>query len=628
MSQNTALDTLLPMYRKGPVNAKLLSDLGIAYVFSQPDSAIFYLDKALKLSRQTKDIANEAKALNRKGIAFDIKHMPDSALLYYYNAVHLSTKANEPSTTAGALNNIGLIYWNMGDLEKAVEHYIRAAKIFDRVGDIKGLANAYNNIGLVLWDDYNLKEALAYSIKALTLRKQSNDEYGIGASYANLGLIYGDLNMLDSATHFLQLSIPIKQNLKDDYGLAKSYNNLASLYERKKQWDQATYYFEQSLAISDRLGNTSGSASTLFNMASILLYKKDFKGSMVILNRAKSLLDPSKDAKLYWKILHDEALSHRGLGNHEQATTVILRMIAMKDSVMNLEKSQTLEELELKYRTVVKDKKIQEQERIVAQTSLVAERRNRYIIILLSTLIIFVLSGSFYLQYNRRKTQAERDAAIILEREMGLRAVLTATEDERKRIAKDLHDGVVQGLTGLKLRLQNQLRNTLLSPEQQEGFKESAVMLDGSIDELRTISHRMMPRALSELGLVPALDDLLEKTFAQIDIRHEFEHHRVAEYRFEEHVEVSLYRICQELITNIIKHAQATAVSVQLLKTGSHLVLVVEDNGKGFKYNDSANRNGIGLMNISSRASALKGEVTYTPSPKQGTVATIRIPIT
>lgn len=90
---------------------------------------------------------------------------------------------------------------------------------------------------------------------------------------------------------------------------------------------------------------------------------------------------------------------------------------------------------------------------------------------------------------------------------------------------------------------------------------------------------------------------------------------------------MSLYRISQELINNIIKHSEAKSVSIQLLKTKSHLVLVVEDNGKGFKFNSVENRNGIGLMNISSRAKAMNGEVNYQPSPQQGTVATIRIPL-
>ena len=626
-AQNSGLDTLLPQYRKGQLTPKLLNDLCWAYVFNQPDSAIYYGKQAAKLSQKKKDRSNEATAFNRMGVAFDVKHLPDSALLYYSNAVFLSEMAKEPSTTAGALNNIGLVYWNLGEHDKAVEHYIRAAEIFDGIGEKKGLANTYNNIGLILWEDSNFKEALTYSFKALDLRKQIGEKYGIGASYTNIGLIYGDLDKYDSAIYYLERSIPIKIEVKDDYGLAKSYHNLGSQFVKVKRMPEALAALQKALEISDRLGNFRSSASTLFYMGSVLRNQGDTEQAMARLSKAREILAPATDAKLYWKILYETALLHRDLGDHQKATSLLIRMDSMKDSVLNLEKSQAVEELELKYRTAVKDRQIEEQERTVAETSLIAERRNRYIIILISALIILALSALFYTQRTKRKAQAERDAAIIREREMGIRAVLTATEEERKRIAKDLHDGVVQGLTGLKLRIQNQLRNAALTPEQQAGFKETSSLLDGSIDELRTISHRMMPRALGELGLVPALADLLEKTFSPTNIRYEFEHHRVDDKRYPEHVEVSLYRIWQELINNIIKHAGASALSVQLLQTGSHLVLVVEDNGKGFAFEDAANRNGIGLMNISSRAKALNGEVTYAASPQQGTVATIRIPI-
>ncbi len=231
-------------------------------------------------------------------------------------------------------------------------------------------------------------------------------------------------------------------------------------------------------------------------------------------------------------------------------------------------------------------------------------------------------------QGNRKRLQAERDAAIIDEREQGLNAVITATEEERQRIAKDLHDGVVQSLTGIRLNMAQQARLlTDLSPEAKSSLKETTSNLDDSISEIRGISHQMMPRALQETGLVPALEDMLEKSLGSTDIKFEFEHHRVEGERYESRKEVSLYRIAQELVNNVIKYSEAKAVSVQLFKTKSHLALIVEDNGKGFEYEDQANRNGIGLMNIASRVQAVQGELDYQPSPKQGTVATIRIPL-
>jgi len=135
----------------------------------------------------------------------------------------------------------------------------------------------------------------------------------------------------------------------------------------------------------------------------------------------------------------------------------------------------------------------------------------------------------------------------------------------------------------------------------------------------------MMPRILQEDGLIPALSDMLEKSFRFSPIQYEFEHYGISD-RFREGVEIGLYRISQELVNNIIKHSGANRVSVQLFKNGKYLVLLVEDNGKGFEMNE-LEKSGIGLMNITSRVETIQGEFNLSPSPQSGTLATIRIPI-
>jgi two-component system, NarL family, sensor kinase len=630
VAQKANLDSMLQVYRTGrDITPKLLNDICWAYVFNQPDTALYYGRKALALSRRQKNVGNEATAFNRMGVAHDVKHFPDSALLYYHQAVALSKGVGgEKATLAGALNNIGLIHWNLGELDKAVEFYVQSAELFEQVGNKTGLAHTFNNIALVLWEDDNHTEGLTYAYRSLDLRLDLNDRHGIAASYTNLGLIYEDHGPLDSAIHYTKLAIPIKEEINDTYGLAKSLHNLGYLYQKQKDYGKAEAYYRKALATSDRVGNTRASASTLMQLGSVLRIKRDLVASLDLLRQAESLCKAEQDGKLLYKIYEQQGLTHYEMGHYKEAADLFWTSNTLKDSVVTMEKSDALEELETKYRTAVKDRKIEEQERLVAQASLLAQRRNTYIALLVSVLIILLLFGFGYLQFTRRNAERERDAAIISEREAGLRAVITATEEERKRIAKDLHDGVVQGLTGLKMRLQNQLHLSPMSAELQEALQKTSSLLDENINELRNISHQMMPRALSELGLIPAFEDLLNKAFGHSDIQYSFEHHRLECERFDERVEISLYRITQELINNIIKHAGAKAVSVQLLKTATHLVLVVEDNGKGFAYADEANRNGIGLMNISSRAKALNGEIHYSQGQEHGTVATIRIPIT
>ncbi len=148
--------------------------------------------------------------------------------------------------------------------------------------------------------------------------------------------------------------------------------------------------------------------------------------------------------------------------------------------------------------------------------------------------------------------------------------------------------------------------------------------LENSNKDLRNISHQMMPRALKDLGIIPALNDLLEGSLPYSNIKYSLEHFNIDE-RLPQKIEITLYRITQELINNIIKHSKADEVSVQLFKANNTIILIVEDNGVGIL--SQKNKKGIGLLNIASRLDLVKGSVNFEPSPKSGTLVTIKIPL-
>jgi signal transduction histidine kinase len=134
----------------------------------------------------------------------------------------------------------------------------------------------------------------------------------------------------------------------------------------------------------------------------------------------------------------------------------------------------------------------------------------------------------------------------------------------------------------------------------------------------------MMPRILQEEGLVPAIYDMLEKSFKFSQVEWAFEQFGLNE-RYPERLEISLFRICQELINNIIKHSEANKVHIQLIQNQGYIILFVEDNGRGFT--SEKRDKGIGLLNIATRLKNLRGEFTMEPSPESGLTATVRIPI-
>ena len=303
----------------------------------------------------------------------------------------------------------------------------------------------------------------------------------------------------------------------------------------------------------------------------------------------------------------------------------------LKDSLLNEKNSKALAEIRTKFETAEKEKALAEEKikteklaKEAAEANLAASTRTKWITLLIALVIGIVLLFGIMRQRNKRKAQAEKDAAIIEERDRGTQAVFNAQEEERKRISKDLHDGVGQQLSGLKMAFQKLSRELASSnPEKQEEVQKLSGILSESADEVRSISHQMMPKALTDLGLIEALEDMLSKSLGMNNIEYQFEYFGISE-QLNERIEISLYRVAQELINNIIKHSKATNIAIQLFKKAGKVILVVEDNGVGLK---SEATDGHGLLNMKSRINAVNGEMNLEPSPKSGTLATIRIPL-
>lgn len=202
-------------------------------------------------------------------------------------------------------------------------------------------------------------------------------------------------------------------------------------------------------------------------------------------------------------------------------------------------------------------------------------------------------------------------------------SILEAQESERKRIAKEMHDGIVQSLTALSLRL-NTLKDTI-GESHIESFDKCVNDLSGTIDEIRDISHSLMPRTVAEHGLCSALEGLIQDI--QLGTEISFELLMTLTKEPDERLKLAIYRIVQELINNSIKHSQADRMLVQLIEYEDVISLMVEDNGIGFeKQNVLKDKNCFGLHSIESRVHSIGGEIELDSRPGEGTNTSIMFP--
>jgi signal transduction histidine kinase len=297
----------------------------------------------------------------------------------------------------------------------------------------------------------------------------------------------------------------------------------------------------------------------------------------------------------------------------------------LRDSVFSEDMGVRLAEMETRFGMEKKEREINAQRADIAAKNLAiaeldrqAERRKFLLALATSGIGVLIASALLFFQVQRRRASAIQAAAVIAEREQGLKALVESTDAERARIASELHDGVGQLLTGLKFRAE---AAATTDPQ----LKDLLSLADEAGREVRGIAHRMMPRALSDLGLLPALSDMLDRSLKLPGMQHTFEHFGLEE-RLLPHVETGVYRIAQELVNNVLKHAKARHVHVELLKNKGHLVLILEDDGVGIDLARKAH--GLGMRSLQDRARTLQGSLDIERGTEQGTVATLRIPLT
>lgn len=216
--------------------------------------------------------------------------------------------------------------------------------------------------------------------------------------------------------------------------------------------------------------------------------------------------------------------------------------------------------------------------------------------------------------------------AIIHQQDLATKGIIEAEERERKRIAGDLHDGVGQLVSAVKMNLDVLISRYLIKqPDADMLAERTMLMVDESCTEVRSIAHQMMPNALIKSGLVSALRDFLNKIpsdklkiSVQTDGLNE---------RLDGNTETVLYRVIQESVNNAIKHANASNLDIMLISDHNEVTVTIEDNGKGFIVADKKDYEGIGLKNIITRVEYLRGTVDISSAPGKGTLVAIHIPV-
>ncbi|MCB9307491.1 MAG: sensor histidine kinase [Lewinellaceae bacterium] len=519
-------------------------------------------------------------ALTRLGTLHYRRGKFDSALHYQLLVQREAEKGQGPEVLGVSAINLGLTYMDLKNHAEALRYFNIALEAFKGIGFKAGMGACYVNIAETLRNQKKYREGLAAADEGEQILLASGNKLHLGYIYSIKADILRGLGDKPAFLEYARKCYDLAVELQDELTIAQGLEKLGRAHLEAGNMAQARKLFEESLEMAQKINFPTVIFSNYANLRDWYLLQKDF----VRANTYEELFQ------------------------------------AGRDSVFNAGMAEKVADAQTRYETEKKEAEIQRQ-----RAELLNQRL--YIFGLLGGLVLFILAAFFIYNRYRARKKAELDAAIIREQQLGLNAVIEAQEGERKRIAKDLHDGIAQELVALKLGfnlLQNKLRR--VAPSEAEGLDGLLGQLDNSCQEVRSIAHTMVPPTLEQHGLVPSLELLLNNVAKPAGLNY-----RIEEMNWpaslDEKKQTGLYRIAQELLNNIIKHARAGNVSVRLAQIDRELCLEMSDDGVGFDFEQARQKGTMGILNILSRVNMLGGNfVTGKNESGSGMFARVSIP--
>ena len=612
---------LLPTAKEDTNKARLLLNLADLYETNNQDSSRYYLEIAKQLSSSLKWDRGLYLYYEQVMILSFTKGEYDSAMQQSGHALELARKLNDSSAVINILANTGILYQYLGRFDKNLEYLLQALALMEKRKQTNKLSAVYHNIGNAYFNLAQYRKSLDYCFLSLKIQEQTGQNSYPNRVYSAIGQDYAGLKMSDSALYYYKIAINESAKLNDKYAEATIYGYMADTYADRSEFKEMLDISKKSYLLSRELQSSQMLASSLYNYAYASYLNGDKGPAKRYINEALELAtkDSLKDElKNTYSVLSYIAA---GEGDVKTSRWAKLKYDSIEQALLNEQVIKTTTELEKKYESEKKDKQI-----ILQQAQLQKRKIMNYILIG-SAAIIVIISLLIYRNY-RQKQNLQQQRIRELEKEqqlMAIDAVLKGEEQERTRLAKDLHDGLGGMLSGIKYSFQNIKENLVMTPDNHLAFERGMDMLNSSIKEMRRVAHNMMPESLVKFGLDTALKDFCQDINQSGAIQATYQSMGLENAHLDQTTSISVYRIVQELINNTLKHASAKTAIVQVFKTNGEISITVEDDGKGFDPIILQMANGIGWSNIQSRVDFLKGKIDVQSDKGKGTSVHIEL---
>jgi signal transduction histidine kinase len=596
-----------------------------------------YLQLALEYS---KNIAQKIKVQTSFGNLYTQQQNYQKALEFYQKNASLSISTHSELGESDAYLSIGNIHLIKSRWVKALQFYLKSATIKEKISDQLGLAELHQNIAVVYENLERHDKSIEYYTKSEAYYKTTADTTNLIETWSNIAAIYIAQNKYQQAIQLLKQAATNLKNYPSPPISLVVHMNLGFVYMQTKEYSKALIYFDESLIKAQKQQNKLLLTNIYNYHGANYFYLKDYPTSISYYKKA---LDLSKELALIEKqksALFGLYESNEYLSNTKEALEWHKEYVALKDSLYNTETTNRISELQEQYDTKQKERDIQqlniENKNIALESVLKTKQLNQFfLVIIFGALAIFFL-GLLWRYRNKQQKERTIHTKVLHEKKVNqminqqeiemLDAVVDAQQKERKGVAKEIHDTLGSFLATLKYQHEAGKELTSSSADNQEQYQLMEQLIGQTAKEVRSIAHQMATGEKFDFDLQATIEQLVNRirNTQQFDLQFNY---LGATFALPRELELTLYRVIQELLSNVLKHANATEAMLQINQSETEITLMVEDNGAGFTAKPSKTKEGLGLHSIRERIEQFNGQVNIDSHPKHGTTIIINIPI-
>ena len=622
----------------------LYDSLGYYYLNNHQENKALYCFRVIeRITRINTNYTNEtlkksvlngiAGCYKRIGMKYNQEDYKIS-LEYYNKALNIYKGSGNKIGEGSCYNNIGVAYYNSGNNILALDNYLKSLKINEDLNYNKGIASCNLNIGLVYTKEKDYVKALAYDQKALKIFETIKANTFLWSCYNAIGSVYSSLGNNIKAIEYNNKALKICEELQDEGSMSGILNNIGDCYSDLGDYSRALDYLNKGLKLSEKNDKKINKVYLLKNIANTYLklkrYDEALEYALMSSKSAKQLkvLNIENDGYRILKEIYKSKGDYRKEAEYADLYKITgdsLYNSVKSKQILDIQTKHEIEKKELKISTLEKEKQIQS----LNFEKLKDKKRNQVIlfsiIIFCLFLVIVVISDIYKRNKLRQKNITDRE--IALERELRYHEVIDAQENERKRIAADLHDSLGQMLASIILQM-SCIKDSkeLDTPENRQILKNTLGYIKDVSKELKDISHHLMPETLTRAGLIPAVGNIIGIINRANKIKINLTSNGF-ENRLNESAEINVFRIIQEMIQNVIQHSQATEMEINLSYQDSNISITIIDNGIGFDTTKISDAKGMGMKNIYSRVEILKGKIEVVSNPNKETKININFAV-